>query len=230
MHRAATVGGFTLIELLVAIGIIALLIGILLPVLGIARKTARRASCASNVRQIGIATASYFVDERDHIYWLGDDVDTQGMDWYVYGGQETGNLHTGQAGLFNRFEPRPLNPYLDGVIELFQCPHDNTGWDWAGGNTHFAYVGNSYTFNAIGRPRAVGESVMPPRRDDLGLAGRSMVELRLPSDTVMYFDTTLHKSPGAWHGEHGNVSMADGSVHFMGLPDAGPDSAYRWGP
>ncbi|MEM6551702.1 MAG: type II secretion system protein [Planctomycetota bacterium] len=51
--------GFTLIELLVVISIVALLIAILLPVLGAARTAAQRASCLSNLRQIGIAFISY---------------------------------------------------------------------------------------------------------------------------------------------------------------------------
>jgi len=51
--------GFTLIELLVVIAVIALLMGILLPALNIARDQGRRASCMSNMRQVGIALTMY---------------------------------------------------------------------------------------------------------------------------------------------------------------------------
>jgi prepilin-type N-terminal cleavage/methylation domain-containing protein len=60
-------GAFTLPELLVVIGIIALLMGLLVPVLASARSSARKIVCMSNLHQIGVALHSYATDNSGNI-------------------------------------------------------------------------------------------------------------------------------------------------------------------
>ena len=65
--------GFTLIELLVVISIIALLVGILLPALGAARRTAQNSQCLSNIRQMDTAAMSFAADHKFHVQLSSSD-------------------------------------------------------------------------------------------------------------------------------------------------------------
>ncbi|MEZ6190639.1 MAG: type II secretion system protein [Phycisphaerales bacterium] len=80
--------GFTLIELLVVISIIALLVGILLPALGAARKSAQNIKCLSNLRQVGIGTMGYAIDSKDFLppCWITTNKpgwDPDGSEWPI---------------------------------------------------------------------------------------------------------------------------------------------------
>jgi prepilin-type N-terminal cleavage/methylation domain-containing protein/prepilin-type processing-associated H-X9-DG protein len=113
--------GFTLIELLVVIAIISILAAILFPVFARARENARRASCLSNVKQLGLAALQYTqdYDEKLPSSYIGSAIPT--------------------AYWFQQIQPYVKNS------QVFFCPSDAThtasnsiqyttnigyGWNW----------------------------------------------------------------------------------------------------
>lgn len=110
--------GFTLIELLVVIAIIAILAAILFPVFARARENARRASCQSNLKQIGLGFKQYSQDYDEK---------------YPLVVANTG----GTAGAFDAGDQgwaQILQPYLKST-QIFQCPSEVTPPNATGGIT-----------------------------------------------------------------------------------------------
>lgn len=98
--------GFTLIELLVVIAIIAILAAILFPVFARARENARRASCMSNLKQVGLGIMQYTQDYDEH------------LPMYRVPASST-DLAARPLGWVDA-----IQPYVKS-IQLFQCPSDS---------------------------------------------------------------------------------------------------------
>ena len=103
--------GFTLVELLVVIGIIAVLIGILLPALNGARRASYQVTCASNLRQMGIASVMYINEFRHYPGHMTErTVNASGRPVAVW--------------------PTRLRKYMKGNQGVFRCPSQTVDFEW----------------------------------------------------------------------------------------------------
>ena len=82
MKQQQRTGAFTLVELLVVMAIIGILAGLMIPVLGSARASARDTQCLSNLRNIGTAMMMYIGVYDDHIPSCGPGEDVYYLPWY----------------------------------------------------------------------------------------------------------------------------------------------------
>jgi prepilin-type N-terminal cleavage/methylation domain-containing protein len=194
--------GFSLVELLVVVGIVALLAAILLPVLSHAREAARRANCASRLRQLVAATQMYLNDcgvypEPPVLPPLGGAVPC-----------------ALQAGIVNRVSATMRQPpvmswhSIDGLPAVFRCPAReqfalyekpdlSMGVPW----WHTGYM---YCARLIDEPGPTAKALKPER----------IARARGQRRSVIWADTLFFGRTGP--------EQAYAYFHFYGTLDIGP--------
>jgi len=128
--------GFTLIELLVVIAIIAILAAILFPVFARARENARRASCSSNLRQIGLAVMQYVQDYDEKYPKLNNIIDNQIPDAPSVIWTRTG------TSTYNWLWMTQVYPYVKSA-QVFRCP------SFAATPDYDSYINMNYGANTM---------------------------------------------------------------------------------
>ncbi len=121
--------GFTLIELLVAIAIIAILAALLLPALSRSKAKAYNAVCGNNLRQLGVATRLYSVDNQERLP-SAEILPTQPID--------PQNLLPRICDVLASYVGRSTGTNTNNA-SIFKCPADKMG--------RFTAEGSSYEWN-----------------------------------------------------------------------------------
>jgi prepilin-type N-terminal cleavage/methylation domain-containing protein/prepilin-type processing-associated H-X9-DG protein len=153
--------GFTLIELLVVIAIIAIIAAILFPVFARARENARRASCQSNLKQLGLAIVQYTQDyDENYPAGYGSSFNPAAFDFSGVGWAEK------------------IYPYVKSV-QVYVCPDEqrNMTLDLASGSNL-----ESYGINA---------NLTCPSGQSTTVLNARISHLNAPAKTVMLFETAF---------------------------------------
>lgn len=192
-HRA-----FTLIELLVVIAIIAILAAILFPAFARARENARRSSCTSNMKQMGLGITMY-VQDNDGRYPMASNSDGSGRRWpdYIYTYIKSSQVFVcpsvSGADVTSRGPSWATTP----------VPTGPTG-KYFGYGYNYQYLGNSRVPARVGFPFTATDSVVSAPSQTIAIAdtngvgttGTSGVYVVDPPALVYYADAVTPRGSG----------------------------------
>lgn len=199
--------GFTLIELLVVIAIIAILASILFPVFARARENARRTSCASNLKQIGLGFMQYTQDYDEKFPPAVISAAANVSATNPYGWADA------------------LQPYVKS-LQLFQCPSETEGPTDDPTSTAPGYTDYWYNRMLSGQSQAAIASVSQTVLNGDGNGNSSQynsngctsVASGLAAATTCTAPATLRMGSTNMLGRHldgANYSFADGHVKWL---------------
>ncbi len=234
VRATKTRSAFTLIELLVVIAIIAILAAILFPVFARARENARRSSCSSNLKQIGLGIFQY-IQDYDEKYPMGfaDLNNSQGLDAADQGWAQM------------------MQPYLKSV-QIFQCPSEtNAGPNQA--NINQGNVANYSDYWMNYRLQAQSQALLDASAVTVmfgdGQGGTATATKGTPAYSVQYLtsipmNTSVATNPSStntdiynsaasastdiYDSSSGTASGQGGRRHLEGINFAFADGHVKW--
>jgi prepilin-type N-terminal cleavage/methylation domain-containing protein/prepilin-type processing-associated H-X9-DG protein len=191
--------GFTLIELLVVIAIIAILAAILFPVFQKVRENARRTSCLSNEKQLGLAIVQYTQD-FDETYPYAEDC----VNYNCF------------AGITNTIWPEMISSYVKDYA-VYTCPDDSG----AGQSVGYAGVGISYGSNSYRQfPNGTLtlDGIMGGTTWGAGQSAATLGKIGQPSNTILLGEkyTSAEVPLGGYNASHAGIeSEFDGDNYGL---------------